>query len=203
MTPFSFTWVLCFSLHQGRSHISCMPGTVRRWNYPSPVCVGKEARAVMAVCVLAWSLWRWSPVGVSLSVPASAGALCGLQAWALDPRFPVPFSDPRGPHFHSACPTRASGKRKKHQRYWPCLCLKHWCFVHQIFGVLIFPNITPTYPWGAGTLKICPWGKCLSPCPQPRTGSISRGTGTMTGSHFYHVDDAPPSRGSLMWFCVI
>uniref|UniRef100_G3SQQ0 CUB and Sushi multiple domains 1 n=1 Tax=Loxodonta africana TaxID=9785 RepID=G3SQQ0_LOXAF len=24
---------------QGRSHISCMPGTVRRWNYPSPLCV--------------------------------------------------------------------------------------------------------------------------------------------------------------------
>ncbi|EDM08947.1 rCG43134 [Rattus norvegicus] len=25
---------------QGRSHISCMPGTVRRWNYPSPLCIG-------------------------------------------------------------------------------------------------------------------------------------------------------------------
>ncbi|XP_003271454.2 CUB and sushi domain-containing protein 1 [Nomascus leucogenys] len=24
---------------QGRSHISCMPGTVRRWNYPSPLCI--------------------------------------------------------------------------------------------------------------------------------------------------------------------
>ncbi|KAB0351992.1 hypothetical protein FD754_016849, partial [Muntiacus muntjak] len=23
----------------GRSHISCMPGTVRRWNYPSPLCI--------------------------------------------------------------------------------------------------------------------------------------------------------------------
>ncbi|KAM5312551.1 CUB and sushi domain-containing protein 1 [Glossophaga mutica] len=23
---------------QGRSHISCMPGTVRRWNYPAPLC---------------------------------------------------------------------------------------------------------------------------------------------------------------------
>ncbi|OWK00257.1 hypothetical protein Celaphus_00019210, partial [Cervus elaphus hippelaphus] len=26
-------------LEQGRSHISCMPGTVRRWNYPSPLCI--------------------------------------------------------------------------------------------------------------------------------------------------------------------
>ncbi|XP_034859738.1 CUB and sushi domain-containing protein 1 [Mirounga leonina] len=25
---------------QGRSHISCMPGPVRRWNYPSPLCIG-------------------------------------------------------------------------------------------------------------------------------------------------------------------
>ncbi|XP_035867009.1 CUB and sushi domain-containing protein 1 [Phyllostomus discolor] len=24
---------------QGRSHISCMPGTVRRWNYPTPLCI--------------------------------------------------------------------------------------------------------------------------------------------------------------------
>ncbi|XP_054557111.1 CUB and sushi domain-containing protein 1 [Talpa occidentalis] len=24
---------------QGRSHISCMPGTVRRWNYPPPLCI--------------------------------------------------------------------------------------------------------------------------------------------------------------------
>ncbi|KAK1341701.1 hypothetical protein QTO34_016449 [Cnephaeus nilssonii] len=24
---------------QGRSHISCMPGTVRRWNYPPPLCL--------------------------------------------------------------------------------------------------------------------------------------------------------------------
>lgn len=30
-----------FSSQQGRSHISCMPGTVRRWNYPSPLCIGK------------------------------------------------------------------------------------------------------------------------------------------------------------------
>ncbi|KAF4795427.1 hypothetical protein TURU_093432 [Turdus rufiventris] len=26
---------------EGRSHISCMPGTVRRWNYPSPLCIAK------------------------------------------------------------------------------------------------------------------------------------------------------------------
>uniref|UniRef100_A0A8D0BPV5 CUB and Sushi multiple domains 1 n=1 Tax=Salvator merianae TaxID=96440 RepID=A0A8D0BPV5_SALMN len=26
---------------QGRSHISCMPGTVRRWNYPSPLCIAR------------------------------------------------------------------------------------------------------------------------------------------------------------------
>ncbi|XP_062852030.1 CUB and sushi domain-containing protein 1-like [Trichomycterus rosablanca] len=26
---------------QGHSHITCMPGTVRRWNYPSPLCIAK------------------------------------------------------------------------------------------------------------------------------------------------------------------
>uniref|UniRef100_A0A3Q2QXN5 CUB and Sushi multiple domains 1 n=1 Tax=Fundulus heteroclitus TaxID=8078 RepID=A0A3Q2QXN5_FUNHE len=26
---------------QGRSHISCMPGTVRRWNYPPPLCIAR------------------------------------------------------------------------------------------------------------------------------------------------------------------
>nr|XP_033792232.1 CUB and sushi domain-containing protein 1 [Geotrypetes seraphini] len=26
---------------QGHSHISCMPGTVRRWNYPSPLCIAR------------------------------------------------------------------------------------------------------------------------------------------------------------------
>ncbi|XP_067329772.1 CUB and sushi domain-containing protein 2 isoform X5 [Anolis sagrei] len=26
---------------QGRSHISCMPGTVRRWNYPPPLCIAQ------------------------------------------------------------------------------------------------------------------------------------------------------------------
>uniref|UniRef100_A0A8C0KCW4 CUB and Sushi multiple domains 2 n=1 Tax=Canis lupus dingo TaxID=286419 RepID=A0A8C0KCW4_CANLU len=30
---------------QGHAHISCMPGTVRRWNYPPPLCIGKRARA--------------------------------------------------------------------------------------------------------------------------------------------------------------
>jgi len=26
---------------QGHSHITCMPGPVRRWNYPIPICLGK------------------------------------------------------------------------------------------------------------------------------------------------------------------
>lgn len=26
---------------QGHSHITCMPGTVRRWNYPPPLCIGR------------------------------------------------------------------------------------------------------------------------------------------------------------------
>ncbi|XP_072107222.1 CUB and sushi domain-containing protein 1a [Mobula birostris] len=26
---------------QGQAHVSCMPGTVRRWNYPPPICVAK------------------------------------------------------------------------------------------------------------------------------------------------------------------
>uniref|UniRef100_A0A8C9LA03 CUB and Sushi multiple domains 2 n=1 Tax=Pavo cristatus TaxID=9049 RepID=A0A8C9LA03_PAVCR len=30
-----------FSLPQGHSHISCMPGTVRRWNYPPPLCIAQ------------------------------------------------------------------------------------------------------------------------------------------------------------------
>lgn len=28
--------------YQGNSHITCMPGTVRRWNYPPPLCIGKD-----------------------------------------------------------------------------------------------------------------------------------------------------------------
>lgn len=27
-------------LFQGHSHITCMPGPVRRWNYPIPICLG-------------------------------------------------------------------------------------------------------------------------------------------------------------------
>lgn len=33
--------VSSFPLLQGHSHISCMPGTVRRWNYPPPLCIGR------------------------------------------------------------------------------------------------------------------------------------------------------------------
>lgn len=33
--------MLCYYF-QGHSHISCMPGTVRRWNYPPPLCIGKQ-----------------------------------------------------------------------------------------------------------------------------------------------------------------
>lgn len=39
---------LCVSVHtlgcslQGNSHITCMPGPVRRWNYPPPLCIGKN-----------------------------------------------------------------------------------------------------------------------------------------------------------------
>ncbi|PKU28700.1 hypothetical protein llap_20996 [Limosa lapponica baueri] len=29
---------------QGHSHISCMPGTVRRWNYPPPLCIGAHVQ---------------------------------------------------------------------------------------------------------------------------------------------------------------
>ncbi|KAM9317096.1 CUB and sushi domain-containing protein 1 [Gastrophryne carolinensis] len=32
---------------QGHSHISCMPGTVRRWNYPSPLCIAKCGGTLM------------------------------------------------------------------------------------------------------------------------------------------------------------
>ena len=35
-------------LEQGRSHISCMPGTVRRWNYPSPLCIGTDMPSILA-----------------------------------------------------------------------------------------------------------------------------------------------------------
>lgn len=38
---------MCVSL-QGTSHITCMPGTVRRWNYPPPLCIGKNKSAVAA-----------------------------------------------------------------------------------------------------------------------------------------------------------
>lgn len=33
---------------QGRSHISCMPGPVRRWNYPPPLCLGRTPSAPVA-----------------------------------------------------------------------------------------------------------------------------------------------------------
>ncbi|KAM5163755.1 CUB and sushi domain-containing protein 1 [Mantella aurantiaca] len=32
---------------QGHSHISCMPGTVRRWNFPSPLCIAKCGGTLM------------------------------------------------------------------------------------------------------------------------------------------------------------
>ncbi|XP_063297188.1 CUB and sushi domain-containing protein 1 [Pelobates fuscus] len=34
---------------QGHSHISCMPGTVRRWNYPSPLCIAKCGETLMTM----------------------------------------------------------------------------------------------------------------------------------------------------------
>uniref|UniRef100_A0A8C4GQX0 CUB and sushi domain-containing protein 1 n=1 Tax=Dicentrarchus labrax TaxID=13489 RepID=A0A8C4GQX0_DICLA len=36
----AFTCELGYTL-QGHSHISCMPGTVRRWNYPPPLCIAR------------------------------------------------------------------------------------------------------------------------------------------------------------------
>lgn len=36
-----FLFLFYFSL-QGVSHISCMPGPVRRWNYPPPLCIGNN-----------------------------------------------------------------------------------------------------------------------------------------------------------------
>ncbi|XP_039595033.1 CUB and sushi domain-containing protein 1-like [Polypterus senegalus] len=34
---------------QGHSHISCMPGTVRRWNYPPPLCIAKCGGTLVSV----------------------------------------------------------------------------------------------------------------------------------------------------------
>lgn len=34
---------------QGNSHITCMPGTVRRWNYPPPLCIGNNS-----LCSFIW-----------------------------------------------------------------------------------------------------------------------------------------------------
>ncbi|XP_070827197.1 CUB and sushi domain-containing protein 1a isoform X2 [Chaetodon trifascialis] len=36
----AFSCELGYTL-QGHSHISCMPGTVRRWNYPPPLCIAR------------------------------------------------------------------------------------------------------------------------------------------------------------------
>lgn len=30
---------VCFP-QQGNAYITCMPGPVRRWNYPAPLCLG-------------------------------------------------------------------------------------------------------------------------------------------------------------------
>lgn len=49
---------------QGHSHITCMPGTVRRWNYPPPLCIGTY------LSILTRHLWSPSigicTVGVSM-----------------------------------------------------------------------------------------------------------------------------------------
>nr|XP_057944796.1 CUB and sushi domain-containing protein 1-like isoform X2 [Doryrhamphus excisus] len=34
---------------QGHSHISCMPGTVRRWNYPPPLCIARCGKVLSEV----------------------------------------------------------------------------------------------------------------------------------------------------------
>ncbi|XP_053315605.1 CUB and sushi domain-containing protein 1 [Spea bombifrons] len=44
----SFQCDLGYTL-QGHSHILCMPGTVRRWNYPSPLCIAKCGGALMSM----------------------------------------------------------------------------------------------------------------------------------------------------------
>ncbi|KAI1231215.1 hypothetical protein IHE44_0008152 [Lamprotornis superbus] len=39
-------WLLGF---RGHSHISCMPGTVRRWNYPPPLCIDLTGHSIFPV----------------------------------------------------------------------------------------------------------------------------------------------------------
>lgn len=44
----SFLYCICVRMPlQGTSHITCMPGTVRRWNYPPPLCIGKNKSSVL------------------------------------------------------------------------------------------------------------------------------------------------------------
>lgn len=52
-----FIFLFCFpeslfSFLQGNSHITCMPGTVRRWNYPPPLCIGKTHLFNYCICLL-------------------------------------------------------------------------------------------------------------------------------------------------------
>lgn len=71
---------------QGHAHISCMPGTVRRWNYPPPLCIGKRARAQPL---------RPLPAGPGPRQPAR-GCAARTQAWRHPASRPPPARKPRG-----------------------------------------------------------------------------------------------------------
>lgn len=37
---------------QGNAHITCMPGPVRRWNYPVPLCLGMIIQKTLVVVLV-------------------------------------------------------------------------------------------------------------------------------------------------------
>ncbi|KAF3832537.1 hypothetical protein F7725_026202 [Dissostichus mawsoni] len=71
---------------QGHSHISCMPGTVRRWNYPPPLCIGDEVMisTLHFSCVACFNNVFAGPV---LSARCS-GVLSEMSGVILSPGFP-------------------------------------------------------------------------------------------------------------------
>ncbi|KAF4801153.1 hypothetical protein TURU_037146 [Turdus rufiventris] len=68
---------------QGHSHISCMPGTVRRWNYPPPLCIGPGIfQGPNLLCPL------WCPAGDHRSLLTLRSVQMFSPFQALKFRFP-------------------------------------------------------------------------------------------------------------------
>ncbi|KPP67001.1 CUB and sushi domain-containing protein 1-like, partial [Scleropages formosus] len=76
---------------QGRSHVTCMPGTVRRWNFPPPLCIGKRClcATLLAVEIQPHMGTRSYPPFLSFPIPAECGGTREeMVGVVLSPGFP-------------------------------------------------------------------------------------------------------------------